>query len=215
MAIYLSGPSGSVTANVSAAFVSSAQDACSTRQIGNCTLTRCGAITEEQAVDAGKVTLNDGTSTIELTEAWQTDNGILTSKTPITYSGSFTLPWTGGETLTVDVAGSKKIPALHTSLRVPFATTVEAQTLEQRPSGPLRATWSPSVDGTVQVYIGSNADDWSAECFFDGSTGSAEVPAGVVDALDWSKPHGLSGRGESRGIASDSGARLVVQAVWQ
>jgi hypothetical protein len=193
---------------------------CPPRAIANCWLTVCDALNEEPLIDAGNVTVSGPDGTIQLSEIQEADNGILSADSPVHYRWSRTSFDTpigkSGESITVRVSGSADYPAMEASLIAPFVTTVAPISLSERPNGGTTISWSPPIQGNVEIHIepssGTGATQSRMHCSFSGASGSTELSAELLSQLTWPGNYYISGRGEEHVEVSQRGAVLRLLA---
>lgn len=140
---------------------------------------------------------------------------------PFSYGWSSTVrgepDWTGGETLVLRVAGSSRFPPLEAALVAPFTTVVEPIVLNEKPSGAQHVSWSPAKPGGVQIAISPSAAGVpypSADCWFEGAAGGADIPEQVLSELAWPTPYQITGRGGTRVEARDGRVGFYAVRSW-
>jgi hypothetical protein len=129
-------------------------------------------------VSAGAVTFTGGTRDITLVP--EADSTYPTDSAPEPL-------FSGGETLTMSIAGSAEIPAHTEQLVAPDAVEVESPTLASLSvidrSEDLTLSWSGTGAGEVEIRLIDFASQMVATCTFPSGSSSGAIPTEVLQLL--------------------------------
>jgi len=180
-----------------------------------CSVVSCSNATASRFYSAGTLTIT-GTSINGIPQPLTLDPGSYLYETEGGIFGD-------GALLMVSASGAE-VPAFSASVTAPGRPTITAPAPSMLPFAITRSdgfafSWSGATAGAVHAVISEGAAAPQVDCLFDGSVGTATVPAAALMMLPTSSQGSVSfeGLGIDNVIAGDWAVSFTArhQAVWQ